>query len=433
MEKYQRYAENELYVLGCLMKDNALFEELRLTAKHFIHVQHNQLFQAMMELWQEEKPVNDMSLSQLSEKRMKAFGGVGKIYECHRQAPTLHNFSFIQQKMIEFMAVEDMLFDIQEFQQRTVDRHALKDLNEFVTKVNQIQITTVQPQLSFQNQLQQRVEEHSNMQASGLSGAHTGYTNLNQFTDGWQATDLIVVAARPSVGKTAFTLDSIRKGAKADPKQYMGTFFSCEMIASKVIDRWIAAEGRLPVNELSNPNKFFGNDDKKWMKYQQATGELANLPINMREEKHIHEIRAVIWKTVKEHPEKKHLFVIDHLGHIKTDETFANNHLKFTHIINELKDIQKTVKQPIILIAQLNRAVEGKMDKRPSMADIRESGSIEEVADVIIFPHREAYFDKEKRETEEIHEMELIIAKNRNGAVGTLKLNFVKRTNEFVE
>ncbi|MGX5634434.1 DnaB-like helicase C-terminal domain-containing protein, partial [Bacillus thuringiensis] len=115
------------------------------------------------------------------------------------------------------------------------------------------------------------------------------------------------------------------------------------------------------------------------------------------------------------------------------DETFANNHLKFTHIINELKDIQKTVKQPIILIAQLNRAVEGKMDKRPSMADIRESGSIEEVADVIIFPHREAYFDKEKRETEEIHETELIIAKNRNGAVGTLKLNFVKRTNEFVE
>ncbi|PDY27017.1 DNA helicase, partial [Bacillus thuringiensis] len=101
MEKYQRYAENELYVLGCLMKDNALFEELRLTAKHFIHVQHNQLFQAMMELWQEEKPVNDMSLSQLSEKRIKGFGGVGKIYECHRQAPTLHNFSFIQQKMIE--------------------------------------------------------------------------------------------------------------------------------------------------------------------------------------------------------------------------------------------------------------------------------------------------------------------------------------------
>lgn len=79
------------------------------------------------------------------------------------------------------------------------------------------------------------------------------------------------------------------------------------------------------------------------------------------------------------------MFVIDHLGHIKTDETFGNNHLKFTHIINELKDIQKMVKQPIILIAQLNRAVEGKMDKRPSMADIRESGSIEEVADVIIF------------------------------------------------
>ena len=145
------------------------------------------------------------------------------------------------------------------------------------------------------------------------------------------------------------------------------------------------------------------------MKYQQATGELANLPINIREEKHIHEIRAVIWKTVKNIREK-HLFVIDHLGHIKTDETFGNNHLKFTHIINELKDIQKMVKQPIILIAQLNRAVEGKMDKRPSMADIRESGSIEEVADVIIFLIEKLILTK-KRETEEIHETELIIAK----------------------
>ena len=96
MEKYQRYAENELYVLGCLMKDNALFEELRLTAKHFIHVQHNQLFQAMMELWQEEKPVNDMSLSQLSEKRIKAFGGVGKYTSAtakHLRYTTFHLFS----------------------------------------------------------------------------------------------------------------------------------------------------------------------------------------------------------------------------------------------------------------------------------------------------------------------------------------------------
>lgn len=92
------------------------------------------------------------------------------------------------------------------------------------------------------------------------------------------------------------------------------------------------------------------------------------------------------------------MFVIDHLGHIKTDETFANNHLKFTHIINELKDIQKTVKQPIILIAQLNRAVEGKMDKRPSMADIRESGSIEEVADVIIFLIEKRILTKKTRD-----------------------------------
>ncbi|PGS69054.1 DNA helicase [Bacillus cereus] len=433
MEKYQRYAENELYMLGCLMKDNTLFEELRLTGEHFIHVQHKQLFQAMMELWQEEKPINDVSLSQVSGKQIKSFGGVSKIYECHRQALTLHNFQFIQQKMMEFIAVDDILVDIKEFERKTEDRHSLKDLNELVTKVNKIQIATVKPQLSFQAKLQMRVEEHIQMQASGLSGTNTGFANINHFMDGWQPTDLIVVAARPSVGKTAITLDTMRKGAKADPKRYMGTFFSCEMIESKVIDRWIAAEGRLPVNELSNPNKFFGQDEKKWKKYQMATADLSTLPINIRSEKHMNEIKAVIWKIVKDYPDKKHLFVIDHLGHIKTDESFVSNHLKFTYIINELKDIQKAVEQPIILIAQLNRAVEGKQDKRPSMSDIRESGSIEEVADVIIFPHRDAYFDKDRRESEEIHETELIVAKNRNGAVGTLTLNFVKRTNEFVE
>jgi len=88
---------------------------------------------------------------------------------------------------------------------------------------------------------------------------------------------------------------------------------------------------------------------------------------------------------------------------------------------------------PIILVAQLNRSVEGKHDKAPTMADIRESGSIEEIADVIIFPHRPSYFDREKRETEDVHDVEMIIAKNRNGFVGSLNFQFVKKTNLFLD
>ncbi|PEI42551.1 DNA helicase, partial [Bacillus pseudomycoides] len=97
------------------------------------------------------------------------------------------------------------------------------------------------------------------------------------------------------------------------------------------------------------------------------------------------------------------------------------------------KDMQKEFNVPIILVAQLNRAVEGKQDKAPTMSDIRESGSIEEIADVIIFPHRPAYFDREQREAQDIHDVELIIAKNRNGFVGTLPFQFVKKTNLFLD
>ncbi|MGQ0437456.1 DnaB-like helicase C-terminal domain-containing protein, partial [Bacillus sp. B-TM1] len=249
--------------------------------------------------------------------------------------------------------------------------------------------------------------------------------------DGWQPSDLIVVAARPSVGKTAFVLESMRRGAHQS-QEYMGTFFSCEMDENKIIDRWIAAEGKIPVATMNNPNKFFHEKQKYREKYHKACGKLAELSINVRPEKNIDQIRTVIRQVVKENPHRKHFFAIDHLGHIDVNESFQNNHLKFTYIMKQLKEIQKEHSVPIMLVAQLNRSVEGKQDKAPTMADIRESGSIEEIADLIIFPHRPAYFNREQQE-EEIHDVELIIAKNRNGFVGTLPFQFVKKTNLYLE
>ncbi|WP_410988835.1 DnaB-like helicase C-terminal domain-containing protein, partial [Bacillus cereus] len=196
-----------------------------------------------------------------------------------------------------------------------------------------------------------RVQQHSQMPEQGLSGTSTGFTSINKALDGWQPSDLIIVAARPSVGKTAFVLETMRRGAKAS-KDYMGTFFSCEMDETKIIDRWIATEGKIPVATMNNPNKFFNGRQEYWEKYHKACGELAELNINVRSEKGINEIRAVIRKTVNENPGKKHLFAIDHLGHVDIDESFDSNHLKFTYIMKQLKDMQKEFNVPIILVAQ---------------------------------------------------------------------------------
>jgi len=432
MEKYTTHYENECYMLCMFILDNTLIGETRLRDKHFLNDNNRYLFKIMKELRDEEKQVDIMSLHQLGDDRKAMFGGWNTVSNIYGLTNSCHNFNFIQQKMIEFIAIDDVLHIVESFKDKTKFSHSSTQLNELLSKINDVQIDTVKPQHSFRDKLQLRIEQHSNMPVNGLSGASTGFKSLNNALDGWQPGELIVVAARPSVGKTAFVLDTMRKGA-AEDKDYMGTFFSCEMVDEKIVDRWIAMEGSLPVAAMTNPNKFFGGRAELWDKYNKACGSLSELPIDVRPEKNINEIRAVIRKKVKEFPDKKHVFAIDHLGHVGTDERFDSNHLKFTHIMNQLKDIQKEFKVAIILVAQLNRAVEGKQDKAPSMSDIRESGSIEEIADVIIFPHRPAYFDREQREKEKIHEVELIIAKNRNGFVGSLGFSFVPKTNLFFE
>ena len=432
MDKYQVHYENECYSLGMMMRDNSLIDETRLKPKHYINPHNKNLFKVMKELRNDDKPADMNSLAQVGENRMATFGGVNTLSNVYGLGVLSHNFKFTQDKMIEFVAIEEALSEVENFKEKSKFVHNSKQLNELISKINNVQVATIKPQPSFREKLQMRVKQHSEMPEQGLSGTPTGFTSLNKALDGWQPSDLIIVAARPSVGKTAFVLETMRRGAKASP-DYMGTFFSCEMDEDKIIDRWIATEGKIPVATMNNPNKFFAGRQEYWEKYHKACGELTELPIDVRSEKDINEIRAVIRKIVKENPGKKHLFAIDHLGHVNIDESFDSNHLKFTYIMKQLKDMQKEFKVPIILIAQLNRGVEGKQDKAPTMSDIRESGSIEEIADVIIFPHRPAYFDREQREVQDIHDVELIIAKNRNGFVGTLPFQFVKKTNLFID
>ena len=432
MDKYQIHYENECYSLGMMIRDNSLVDETRLKQKHFLNAHNRNLFKVMKELRNEEKPTDMMALSQIGENRLVTFGGINTLSNVYGLGVRGHNFNFIQQKMIEFVAIDEALQEVEIFIDKTKYAHSSQQLNELISKINNVQVTTIKPQPSFKEKLQQRILQHNAMPEQGLSGTPTGFTSLNKALDGWQPSDLIVVAARPSVGKTAFVLETMRRGARAS-KDYMGTFFSCEMSEEKIIDRWIASEGKIPVAAMSNPNKFFSGRQEYWEKYHKACGELAEFSINVRSEKDINEIRAVIRKIVKDNPNKKHLFAIDHLGHIDIDKSFDNNHLKFTYIMKYLKDMQKEFNVPIILVAQLNRSVEGKQDKAPTMADIRESGSIEEIADVILFPHRPAYFDREQREVQEIHDVELIIAKNRNGFVGTLPFQFVKKTNLYLD
>ncbi|EJP83808.1 replicative DNA helicase [Bacillus cereus] len=431
MDKYQVHYDNECYSLGMMIHDNSLLYETRLKPKHYLNIYNRNLYKIMKELQSNDKPVDMISLSQIGEEKMTTFGGVSTLSNIYELGIVIRNFKYTEEKMIEFIAVNAALHTFEKLKEETKFTHNYKQLNKAISEINNISCTTMKSQPTFKKKLENRILMHSRMPVDRMSGTPTGFPTLDKGLDGWQPSDLIVVAARPSVGKTAFVLETMRLGAHQS-KEYMGTFFSCEMDENKIIDRWIAAEGKIPVATMNNPNKFFYGKQKYWEKYHKACGNLAELPIDVRPEKNIDQIRMVIRKIVKDNPDRKHFFAIDHLGHIDVDESFQNNHLKFTYIMKQLKEIQKEHGVPIMLIAQLNRSIEGKQDKSPTMADIRESGSIEEIADLIIFPHRPAYFNREQQE-EEIHDVELIIAKNRNGFVGTLPFHFVKKTNIYLE
>ncbi|KEK24727.1 replicative DNA helicase [Bacillus gaemokensis] len=432
MDKYQVHYENECCSLGMMIHDNGLIDETRLKQKHYLNIYNKNLFKIMKELRCDEKPVDMVSLSQVGKEKMAMFGGINTLSNLYELGVFNYNFKYTEERMIEFVAIEEALHTVEEFKDKSKFTHSFKQLNTLISKINNVQVTTIKSQPSFQEKLKKRILMHSQMPENGISGTPTGFNTLDKGLDGWQPSDLIIVAARPSVGKTAFVLETMRRGAHQS-KDYMGTFFSCEMDENKIIDRWIAAEGKIPVATMNNPNKFFYGKQQYWEKYHKACGKLAELSINVRPEKNINQIRTVIRKIVKENPGKKHLFAIDHLGHIDVEESFQNNHLKFTYIMKQLKEIQREYSVPIILVAQLNRSIEGKQDKAPTMADIRESGSIEEIADLIIFPHRPAYFNREQQEEQEFHDVELIIAKNRNGFVATLPFQFVKKTNLYFD
>ncbi|PEW95873.1 hypothetical protein CN446_14960 [Bacillus cereus] len=433
LEKFQNQTEREISVLEIMLEDTTILEESILYAKHFVDIKRRKLFSLMINLYRKDIPINFQTLMQHCGGKFD-FGGMDTLMEISTYGANKHNFRVFERQIIEFVEIEEQRKACSEFLRATELKNEPVATEVLFKRISESNEQKIKPSLSFKDKLVKRVDQHANMPMEGLSGVDTGFERLNEMTDGWQDSDLIIVAARPSVGKTAFVLDAMRNSARRNIDMNLYKFFSCEMSEEGVIDRWIATEGSLPVGAMKNPMKHL----QKWRngeglkEYSMAIGSLSNLPLEISEETNLTLIKAEIRKTVKDNPNKKCMFAIDHLGHVKVDGVQDKGE-RYDIVVNELKELAKQVKSPIILVAQLNRASANREDKAPGLTDIRECGAIEEVADVVIFPHREAYFDKDRRGTEPIQDVELIFAKNRQGKVGSHMMKFEARTNKFFE
>lgn len=257
---------------------------------------------------------------------------------------------------------------------------------------------------------------------SRLSGIESGFIDLDEKISGLNNSDLIIVAARPAMGKSAFVLNIASFVAMHDKVPVM--IFSLEMSKEQLVKRILSSESEIDSMKLNNANL----DSDEWLKLGEASGRLSDIPIYIDDTPALSssEIRAKCRKAKLE--KNVGLIIIDYLQLMESRTNNASRQQEISEISRSLKILAKELDVPVIALSQLSRATESRADHRPMLSDLRESGSIEQDADIVMFLHREDYYDKE---TEKKNIAEVIIAKNRNGETGTVELAWMGKYTKF--
>ena len=258
---------------------------------------------------------------------------------------------------------------------------------------------------------------------TGITGLETGFADLDRITGGFQNGDLIILAARPSLGKSAFALNLAKNMAQLN-NQY-SVIFSLEMPENQLVQRMISAHGDIAGDKLRD-GRINGNT--QWNELNTTAHEIQQLPIIIDDSSTL--TMSEIFSKCRKIKNEKGLgvVIIDYLQLLSSTQRGRSREQEVAEIARDLKELARELNVPVIALSQLSRRVEQREEKRPILSDLRESGAIEQDADIVAFLHREEYYDEEETN---IQVMEVILRKHRNGALGTVKLLFKKSSNAF--
>ncbi len=424
--------EAEQAVLGAiLLNSDALITTMeRVTSDDFYRGAHQRIFGAMIELAEENEPVDLITLTaRLQDKQqLEDIGGVTYLSELANAVPTAANVDYyaaiVEEKSMLRRLIRAATQIVSNGYASSDDVGAL--LSEAEARILEIsQRRSSSGFVSIRDVLMEVFErvEFLYSHKGGSTGIPTGFVELDRMTSGFQRSDLIIVAARPSVGKTAFALN-IAQNVGVRAKETVA-IFSLEMGAAQLVQRMICAEANVDASRMRTG--FLEGDD--WEKLTMAIGALSEASIYIDDSPSITvaEIRAKCRRLKKE--KGLGMILIDYLQLIHGRGKGDNRQQEVSEISRTLKQIARELNVPVIALSQLSRGVEQRQDKRPMMSDLRESGSIEQDADIVAFLYRDDYYNKE---SEKKNIIEIIIAKQRNGPVGTVELAFLKNYNKFV-
>lgn len=425
--------EAEFSVLGGLMLEREAFDQVAdiVVADDFYKPSHQIIFRVIAELHQKAEPIDLVTVtnSLQTKNELDIVGGPEYLLSLLDKVVSAANIDshakIIQEKSLLRRLINTSSGLIEkaygsEFQ----DAAALIDFAESeILKVgDQKSSTGLVGSMDIVKSSIEKIEDLYKRKAD-VTGVPTGFTELDRMTSGFSAGELIIIAARPSMGKTAFSLNLATHMALRAKKTV--AYFSVEMSKEAVMMRLLAAEAKISMTEIRNGRI----QDASWPKLIQAAGAISEAPLFIDDTSGISpfEIRARCRRLKATHG--LDCIMIDYLQLMDLKQKVDSRERAVAEISKSLKAIAKEMQIPVIALAQLNRGVEGRADRRPMLSDLRESGSIEQDADVIMLLYRDDYYDKD--DPDKAGGAEVIIGKQRNGPTGTVKLRFDAKYNLF--
>jgi replicative DNA helicase len=426
--------EAEQSVLGAMLIDRNAIVAVNglLVAEDFYSEKHHQLYAAIMGIFNRGEPVDLITVQDELKKRgqLEAVGGLSYLTQLINLVPTTAN---VEQYAV-IVSNKSTLRRLQNAARKIVDDcYATEDIDLTLAEAEKsvfevTQKRTVRGYAPLREALvtaYDHIEFLYNARGS-TTGIASGFRDLDNMTSGFQPSDLIIVAARPSVGKSAFTLNVARNAAVQ--ARATVAFFSLEMSAEQLAMRLLASEAAVDAHRLRTGNL----QDDDWSRLTVALGRLSDAPIFLDDTPNIQliELRARARRIKAEHG--LDLIVVDYLQLMSIANRSGkeqNRQQEISEISRSLKALARELRVPVIALSQLSRSVEQRQDKKPMLSDLRESGAIEQDADVVCFLYRDDYYNPE---SEKKNIIEVIIAKQRNGPVGSADLFFMKEIGKFI-
>ncbi|WP_153722974.1 replicative DNA helicase [Sporosarcina cascadiensis] len=408
----------EKSVIGSMLKENHFILDSGMQAEYFQSHIHRIIFSAMRELAGMNKVADYITL--LTIREPARLGGANYLAELKNFA---HPARFDEYKEI----IVNKWQEIEKARLLQLAQHDNWSIPEIQQSFDSLQDdNTASMETSLKNELIKQYERPFEPLDENI-GTTTGLAVLDGILNGFQDSEFIVVAARPSMGKTD-TLNHF--SLNAGWAGHLPIIFSLEMSRKSMIDRLIAATAGYSRLRMRNPYRHFTDKQKEdWGTAMHRLDE-SNIHIDDRSALKVSQIKATARKIIKENSDKHPIIFIDYLQIIRPDGNPGNQMQSIGQISADLKNMAKEFNCPVVVLSQLSRAVEQRQDKRPLMSDLRDSGNIEQDADVAAFLYRDDYYHKRSTPTDEL---EIEITKHRNGPTGRVTVTYIKETGELCD